>query len=670
MDLNAELRTRGWYLSSDGLEECTEGLDKPRADEVIRKALDLDLTEISEGGLPEDVVRNRVDTVSGPVVVQVQKVRNVSAPKSNPESEFAPKLLRLQITDGSSYCSALQWEKWHSISLSTPPGSKILLKSTSIPVVNGFLLLSEKDIKFLGGRVAHLIEKWEVAKNLSHHSRIVGQEGNAPPWVPFGQKIDTGSLKDMKGNFKSMDQCQKDTKPNEAFEKHRQMTIAEVSRAKEGKVKVFGGVKQPQDGDIAQLVGFGCTVDEAVNALRLNNCDLASAIHSLEKSSNNNRKDRAGGRPENNRKKREHRERDSGEDKAPSRPSAPSTLFDFLQNQISLPKVPEIEDAHVMNSYETRRGGDTSDRYRRPERQQRDPQDYNSAKQGQQRNREYGGRRNEGNVPYQNSGGSGTQTSHRNNTGYQNDGNTFQGRQQRPFPNHRDSKPSSGDYHSTIPPRLQHVQAARQDGRSYYGGEGDRKRTSRTDENQQSQQQPQQAWQSLQEAALQNDVADAKDTKQPQKRLTSGQKVLAKYWEDGKFYRSIVHEVSSNGNTCVVKFVDYGNHEEVLCSDVQTVTLAQWEHGYVNAGKPGYHQQQHPHPNGRQFNHDFRYDSSGDAVNQHGGDSLHGNYAREFRPQHGNRPQGGRGRQGSNQQPGRPAQRYYQPPAQRRNVPS
>ncbi|EEC04823.1 hypothetical protein IscW_ISCW018192 [Ixodes scapularis] len=44
------------------------------------------------------------------------------------------------------------------------------------------------------------------------------------------------------------------------------------------------------------------------------------------------------------------------------------------------------------------------------------------------------------------------------------------------------------------------------------------------------------------------------------------------------FYRAVVHEVSSNGNTCVVKFVDYGNHEEVLCSDVQTVAPGQWQY--------------------------------------------------------------------------------------------
>ncbi|KAH8041528.1 hypothetical protein HPB51_016973 [Rhipicephalus microplus] len=51
------------------------------------------------------------------------------------------------------------------------------------------------------------------------------------------------------------------------------------------------------------------------------------------------------------------------------------------------------------------------------------------------------------------------------------------------------------------------------------------------------------------------------------------------------FYRALVHEVSANGNTCVVKFVDYGNHEEVLCSDVQTVSLAQWAENASVCGK-------------------------------------------------------------------------------------
>ncbi|CAN8006328.1 unnamed protein product, partial [Ixodes hexagonus] len=247
MGLVEDLKSRGWFLSAEGIEECTEGLENPKAEDVIRKAVNYDLVDIGEGGLSEDVTRNKVETMTGPVVVQIQKVRNVSAPKSNPESDHSQSLLRLHLTDGTSYCSAIQWGKWSNISLSTPPGSKILLKNEPIPVVNGFLLLAERDFKFLGGNVSHLIEKWELAKNLSHHKRIIGEEGAAPPWVPFGHKIDAGGLKNMKGKHifsLSMDLCQKDTKPNESFEKHRQLTIAEISRTKEGKVKVFGGGKQ------------------------------------------------------------------------------------------------------------------------------------------------------------------------------------------------------------------------------------------------------------------------------------------------------------------------------------------------------------------------------------------------------------------------------------------
>ena len=41
---------------------------------------------------------------------------------------------------------------------------------------------------------------------------------------------------------------------------------------------------------------------------------------------------------------------------------------------------------------------------------------------------------------------------------------------------------------------------------------------------------------------------------------------LAKYWEDNKFYPVKVTAVSNK--TAVVLFTDYGNHEEVLLSDL------------------------------------------------------------------------------------------------------
>ena len=42
-----------------------------------------------------------------PLVLQVQKCRNVSAPKSNQEDSRAPPLLLLTLTDGHSTCSAV-----------------------------------------------------------------------------------------------------------------------------------------------------------------------------------------------------------------------------------------------------------------------------------------------------------------------------------------------------------------------------------------------------------------------------------------------------------------------------------------------------------------------------------------------------------------------------------
>ncbi|KAH7952818.1 hypothetical protein HPB49_001534 [Dermacentor silvarum] len=68
-----------------------------------------------------------------------------------------------------------------------------------------------------------------------------------------------------------------------------------------------------------------------------------------------------------------------------------------------------------------------------------------------------------------------------------------------------------------------------------------------------------------------------------------------------KFYRALVHEVSANGNTCVVKFVDYGNHEEVLCSDVQTVSLAQWSFGTAVLQSGGDHDARNDRGHCRQY---------------------------------------------------------------------
>ena len=58
-----------------------------------------------------------MDGLEGPLVTQVQKVRNVAAPKANEESGFAPRMLKLTLTDGVTSLNALEMETINHVGL-------------------------------------------------------------------------------------------------------------------------------------------------------------------------------------------------------------------------------------------------------------------------------------------------------------------------------------------------------------------------------------------------------------------------------------------------------------------------------------------------------------------------------------------------------------------------
>lgn len=58
------------------------------------------------------------------VVLQILKLRNISAPKSNESSKTAPRMLKLQLTDGQHTYSAIELEPT-ALSLETKPGTKV-----------------------------------------------------------------------------------------------------------------------------------------------------------------------------------------------------------------------------------------------------------------------------------------------------------------------------------------------------------------------------------------------------------------------------------------------------------------------------------------------------------------------------------------------------------------
>ena len=65
-----------------------------------------------------------------------------------------------------------------------------------------------------------------------------------------------------------------------------------------------------------------------------------------------------------------------------------------------------------------------------------------------------------------------------------------------------------------------------------------------------------------------------------------GDECLAKYWEDNKFYPVKVTAVSNK--TAVVLFMEYGNHEEVLLSDMLPYPAQQQQHQRHPRGPTGF----------------------------------------------------------------------------------
>lgn len=194
------------------------------------------------GALPAEISRKE-ESIPGRIVLQIVKIRNISAPKSNEESKTAPRFLYVEFTDGAVQIFGLEFEHISSISLNTPPGTKVFMRAEKIPLMQGILVLRASDVQVLGGEVTALVEKWELTRTLQKYARggrINTGSSGPPPWIPFGQKIQ--QFNDDK-NFKSLaagngPEKEKDAKENE-FDAMRNEAIAEA--AKSGAKKVSCG---------------------------------------------------------------------------------------------------------------------------------------------------------------------------------------------------------------------------------------------------------------------------------------------------------------------------------------------------------------------------------------------------------------------------------------------
>ncbi|XP_030571495.1 tudor domain-containing protein 3 [Drosophila novamexicana] len=338
MELSNKLKASGWHFTEDGLKTLTSAVgDNPDPCKIIDEALNRDLRDIGGGALPT----KREDSsgeLAGRIVLQVQRVRNISAPKSNEESKAAPRLLQLELSDGQATLQALELEPVPALNLNVAPGTKIYFHAEKLQLIQGYLLLRPNDFKILGGRVEALYEKWDFARTMLKYARSgrpLSGSTAPPPWVAFGKSIDANADRNFKSLAPNADK-DKPAKENDEFNSMRSEAIAEASKA--GVKKVFGGGGQNIiDHNIKKILEKGFSKEEAKTALQATRNNLERALFNLKR-----RKDAAEGYSEppirGGRGERNGREGKRGaslkEEAEAAKPAANATLFDFLTTKL------------------------------------------------------------------------------------------------------------------------------------------------------------------------------------------------------------------------------------------------------------------------------------------------------------------------------------------------
>lgn len=321
-----KLQDKGWYITDHGYDVASDFGNISDVQKIIKRLLDIDLREVGSG---------LGDINQGNIVLQIQKIRNVAAPKSNEESRSAPRLLKFFLTDGKNNYQAIEVEHISFLSLNTPPGTKLLIASGNVPMSHGIILLKPSGIaQALGGKVVNLVEKWELNKKLALHTRVrSAEEGGPPPWIPFGKKITKVSEQDR--NFKALAEKDKASKENAEFEAQRKDAIAEA--AKQGNKKVFGGGnKQLLDYSVQKIVDQGFSIEQAEYALKVSRNNVDKALRSLQKADNKHNALKEAREPREPRNKRFDKKAEDSKISSNKPSSGKISLFDFLEDKLPL----------------------------------------------------------------------------------------------------------------------------------------------------------------------------------------------------------------------------------------------------------------------------------------------------------------------------------------------
>ncbi|XP_014094761.2 tudor domain-containing protein 3 [Bactrocera oleae] len=352
MELGKKLLEQGWHITDEGIKKVIAAASNGDGTEVIDLRnliaiiMNLDFREIAGGALPS----KRDNSIPGPIVLQVQKIRNISAPKSNEESKTAPRFLQLELTDGQTTIHALELEDISTLDMNIPPGTKIYFRSERLNLMQGFLILRSSELQVLGGRVEAMVEKWELARTMLKYAESGRRMSGAncpPPWIPFGRKLENSLANER--NFKSLQGAGsdgKEIKENEEFNTMRNEAIAEASKT--GPKKIFGGGGQQMlDHNVKKILEKGFSEEDAKQALRTTNNNLERALYNLKRRGEIKKVEENGNGRENFKNTQASsflsaREMGSGKRVGPlakkeaigAKPAGNVSLFDFLTDKL------------------------------------------------------------------------------------------------------------------------------------------------------------------------------------------------------------------------------------------------------------------------------------------------------------------------------------------------
>lgn len=232
-----QLRKDGWYINENQTAKLfPEGILPKTSNEILKTILDEDLRTFGEPSII-NLQRKDDNLFEGPCVLQLLRYRNVSVPRIKEELNQADpvqSIIRLFFTDGHTSISAMVLDNI-GINADTPPGTKILLTG-KIQTEGIFLMLNKKDVKVLGGKVAPMIEKWQLEKNAvraeGYNAKSAAMKATgAPKWVSFTKRNEKNIKLDK--TFRANDVMPKNVKEGEEedeFLKNREQVLKEVSQ--------------------------------------------------------------------------------------------------------------------------------------------------------------------------------------------------------------------------------------------------------------------------------------------------------------------------------------------------------------------------------------------------------------------------------------------------------